>query len=213
MELLEEREKIVEYGKKLITARLTKATGGNLSIFNKSKELIAISPSGMDYFETTKEDIVIIDLDNNIKEGSRKPSSESKMHLEIYKNREDATAVVHTHSTFATTIATLNWEIPPLHYLVAFAGTKVPCAKYATYGTAELAKNVVDALNKSFKACLLSNHGLISTGNSIEEAFTIAEITEFMAELFYRTKCIGKPVLLKKNEIEKNIEKFRNYGQ
>ena len=98
---------------------------------------IAISPRGMDYFETKPEDIVLINLEGNIIEGLRKPSSEAKMHILIYKNRSDANSVVHTHSTFATTIATLNWEIPPLHYLVAFAGLKVPCAKYASYGTIE----------------------------------------------------------------------------
>lgn len=213
MELKTERELIVAYGKKMIQSHLTKGTGGNISIFNKSKQLMLISPSGMDYFETKAEDIVLMDLDENIIEGNRKPSSEAKMHIAIYKNRNDANAIIHTHSTFATTIATLNWEIPPLHYLVAFAGIKVPCAKYASYGTLELAENTVNALGNDYKATLLANHGLISLGRNIEEAFSIAEIIEFMAEIYYRTKCIGKPILLGKDEMQKMIKKFKTYGQ
>jgi L-fuculose-phosphate aldolase len=213
MELKNERDFIVEYGKKLIKSHLTKGTGGNISIFNESRKVMAISPSGMDYFETKPEDIVLMDLDEHIIEGNRKPSSEAKMHIAIYKNRNDAAAVIHTHSTFATTIATLNWEIPSLHYLVAFAGTKVPCAKYASYGTIELAENTVKSLGSDYKATLLANHGLISLGRNISDAFAVAEIIEFMAEIYYRTKSIGTPVLLSKEEMLKMIDKFKTYGQ
>ena len=128
---------------------------------------IAISPRGMDYFETKPENIVLINLDGNIIEGLRKPSSEAKMHILIYKNRSDANSVVHTHSTFATTIATLNWEIPPLHYLVAFDGLKVPVQSMLVMVQLN-AENVVNALGKDYKTTLLSNHGLISVGYNIE---------------------------------------------
>lgn len=213
MHLIEERKLIVEYGKKLITCNLTKGTGGNISVYNREKNIIAISPSGMDYFQTTPEDVVLIDIEGNIIEACRKPSSEVKMHIIFYKNRDDVNSVVHTHSTFATTIATLNWDIPPIHYLMAFAGTKVPCSQYATFGTEEIAENANKAMGKEFKATLLANHGLLTVGKNIAEAFSIAEIIEFMAEIYYRTKCIGNPTLIDKKEMQLMIEKFRSYGQ
>ena len=215
MEMIEERKLLVEFGKKMVTSNLTKGTGGNISIYNSNKNLVAITPSGIDYFQTKPEDIVLIDLEGTVIEGNRKPSSEFKMHSIFYKNRkkDNINAVVHTHSIFATTIATLNWEIPSLHYLVAFAGIKVPCTKYVTYGTSELAENAYKTMGDEYKAVLLANHGLLSIGKNIGEAFSIAEIIEFMAEIYYRTKCIGDPVILDKKEMEMMIEKFKTYGQ
>ena len=128
---------------KLITNNLTTGSGGNISIFNREKGLVAVSPSGLDYFETKIEDIVIVDLDGNIIEGNLKPSSETGMHLIFYKNREDANAIVHTHSKFATAIACMGWDLEPVHYLIGFAGYDVKCAKYATYGSQELAENAL----------------------------------------------------------------------
>ena len=99
-----ERKLIVEYGKLLVTKGLTTGTGGNISIFDKEKKYFAISPSGIDYFETEPEDVVIMDLDGKVVEGERKPSSEWMMHLIFYKKRDDVEAVVHTHSRFSSTI-------------------------------------------------------------------------------------------------------------
>ena len=98
MLLEKERELVVEYGKKLITAGLTRGTGGNISVINKKESLMAISPSGMDYFETEPGDVVIMDLEGEIVDGFRKPSSEWRMHLIFYQKREDVGAVVHTLS-------------------------------------------------------------------------------------------------------------------
>jgi len=110
--LEEKRQVIVEYGKKLIAAGLTRGTGGNISVLDEKSKLMAISPSGMDYFETKPEDVVVMDLNGKIVDGFRKPSSEWRMHLIFYQKREDVGAVVHTHSMFATTLATLHWEVP-----------------------------------------------------------------------------------------------------
>ena len=113
---------------------LTTGTGGNLSIFDRKKKLVAISPSGMDYFDVTAEDVVIIDLEGNVVEGNRTPSSEVSMHLIYYNKRNDIEAVVHTHSTYATTISCLNWDAGrPLFSRIC--RRRVRCAEYATYGT------------------------------------------------------------------------------
>ena len=103
MLLQKEREQIVDYGKKLITCGLTKGTGGNISIAVRDEDLMVISPSGIDYFETEPEDVVVLRIsDGSVVEGKRKPSSEHALHRIFYTDRDDIDAVVHTHSTYAT---------------------------------------------------------------------------------------------------------------
>ncbi len=113
MLMQEEREALVEYGKKLSRARLCPGTSGNLSIYDPDSGLMAITPSGMDYFEPRPEDIVITDLDGNIVDGNRKPSSELNLHAAFYKRKTDVRAVVHTHSVFCTTLGILGSRSAP----------------------------------------------------------------------------------------------------
>ena len=212
MLLQKEREQIVEYGKKLIETNLTKGTGGNLSIFNREKQLMCISPSGIDYFKTRAEDVVVLDLDGNKIEGDREPSSEYDMHRIFYKNRNDIDAIIHTHTMYATTVSCLNWDLPPVHYMLALAGKNVRCAEYATYGTKELAENAFAAMEDR-KAVLLANHGLLCGAKDIANAFNITEEIEYCAELYYRTKAIGEPVIIQNEEMDLMMEKFKTYGQ
>ncbi|NLV76463.1 MAG: L-fuculose-phosphate aldolase [Tissierellia bacterium] len=212
MLLENERNLVVEYGKKLIENNLTTGTGGNISIFNREKGLMAISPSGIDYFKTTPKDIVILDLDGKIVDGFRKPSSEQDMHRIFYKNRQDINAVVHTHSIYATTIACLHWDLPAVHYLIGFAGNDVKCIDYKTFGTEELAQAALEGMKDRY-AVLLGNHGLLAGGNDIEYAFNTAEEIEFCCEVYYRTKCIGEPVILTEDQMNIVLEKFKTYGQ
>lgn len=210
MLLKEERELVVEYGKKLITHKLTTGSGGNVSILNKEKQLVAISPSGEDYFETKAKDVVIVDLDGNVVDGEKRPSSELGMHLIFYKNRNDISAIVHTHSIFATTIASMGWSLPAVHYLVGLAGTDVKCAKYATYGSKELAENALEAIGNR-NAVLLQNHGLIALGEDLQGAFSTAEHLEFVSELYYRTKNLGEPNILTDEQMGEVMKKFGTY--
>lgn len=212
MILLKERQEIVEYGKKLVTSGLTKGTGGNLSIYNREEGLMAISPSGIDYFEIRPEDVVVLDLDCNIVDGDKKPSSELEMHRIFYKNRDDIDAIIHTHSTYATVLSCLNIPLPPVHYLVALAGLDVRCAKYATFGTEELAKNAFEAMKDRY-AVLLANHGLLAGAKDLANAFNITEEIEYCAELYIKAKAIGEPVILPEEEMELMLEKFKTYGQ
>ncbi|MBE9912422.1 L-fuculose-phosphate aldolase [Paenibacillus donghaensis] len=213
MLLEEERKLVVKYGQKLITSGLTSGTGGNISVFNREKGLLAISPSGIDYFETEPEDVVITDVDGNIVDGIRKPSSELGMHRIFYKNRDDINAVVHSHSMYSTTLATLRWELPASNYMVAMAGGKnVQCAEYASFGTMELAENAFRAMKDRY-AVFLANHGLLTGSYDLLNAFSIAEEIERCAESYYRAKSIGEPVLLSDEEMELMIEKFKSYGQ
>ena len=210
--LQKERESIVKYGRKLVTANLTKGTGGNLSIFNREKQLMAISPSGIDYFKIKPENVVVLDMEGNQIDGDKLPSSEYEMHRIFYANRTDLDAIIHTHTIYATTIACLNWDLPPVHYMVALAGLNVRCAEYATYGTKKLAENAFKAMEDR-NAVLLANHGLLAGAKDLANAFNITEEIEYCAELYYRSKSIGEPVILSEEEMKIMLEKFKTYGQ
>lgn len=212
MLLRKEREEVVRFGRKLVSAQLTSGTGGNLSIFSRSDGLLAISPSGIEYDEMEPEDVPVVDARGLIVEGGRKPSSELGFHLALYNKRPDIRAVVHTHSVYATTMACLNWEIPAVHYLVAFSGHKVPLAPYATFGSDELAANVAAAIGEH-NAVLLANHGLAAVGPNLATAFAVAEEIELVARIYYQAKSIGEPVILPRDEMSRVIEKFAVYGQ
>jgi L-fuculose-phosphate aldolase len=210
--LAHEREQICRFGRKLLEDRLTRGTSGNLSICNREAGLIAISPSGLDYLETTSDDIVILDLDGNIVEEPRKPSSEHALHRFIYQNRDDVSAVVHTHSTFATVLSCLGWDLPAVHYMLTLAGENVRCSRYATFGTEDLARNALEALADR-NAVFLANHGFVAAGANLTAAYAVAIETEFCAELYWRSRCVGEPVLLEKAEMKSMKELFQSYGQ
>lgn len=209
---MKERQAVVDYCKLMMARGLTKGTGGNISIFDRDSGYMIISPSGIDYDVLTAEDVSIVDLKGNLVAGEKKPSSEFPMHAIFYARRDDINAIVHTHSPFATTIASLRWDLPAVSYLVAFAGKNVRCASYATFGTQELAEHAFEGM-KDRKAVLLANHGLLAGATNIATAFAVAEEIEFCCEVYTRTKAIGEPVILEDAEMDVMAEKFKSYGQ
>ncbi|MDO5690641.1 MAG: L-fuculose-phosphate aldolase [Tissierellia bacterium] len=206
------RHEIIQYGKALVDTNLTKGTGGNLSVYDPETGLMAITPTGIDFYEIQPEDIVIMKLDGTIVEGDKKPSSEWVMHAIQYERRDDITAVIHAHTTYATVIATLRQELPPSHYMIAVAGPNVRCARYATYGSPELAENAYEAMLDRY-AVLLANHGILAGTYSLANAFNIIEEVEYCAQIYYMAKSIGDPVILDDAEMAKMAVKFQNYGQ
>lgn len=210
---LEEKKELVEYGKKMSAEGLSSGTSGNLSIYLKEEGVVLITPSGIGYFDTEPEDIVVMDLDGNIVEGSRKPSSEWHLHTLFYKNKPEAGAVVHTHSKYCTTLSTLRMPIKAVHYVIADAGTdEVPCAPYRRYGTEELAKVAVESARKS-NAVLLANHGIVVCGKNLKSAYGLAKGMEYVAEIQVTAMSVGEPVVLTKEEMEEVMEGFKTYGQ
>ena len=213
MLLQKEREDVVKYCRKMITAGLTKGTGGNISILNRQSGLMAVSPSGIDYFEMEVEDVVVMDLEGKIVDGRRKPSSEYELHRIFYVKRQDIDAVVHTHSIYSTVLATLRLPLPASSYLVAYSGLDVRCAEYASFGTTELAERTFAAMTDRF-AVLMANHGLLAGSKDILNAFNIAEQIEHCAEVYVKARAIGDPVILDTEEMKKMIVQFGSfYGQ
>jgi len=211
MILSNERTAIVKFGNKMLAAGLTTGSGGNLSCYNREKDLIAITPSGIEYPDMTPGDILVVSPDGTVVDGANTPSSETGFHLALYRTRTDINSVVHTHSTYATTFACLNREIPAVHYLVGFAGNKVPLAPYATFGTPELADAITSSIG-DYNAVLLANHGLVAVGPTLLKAFNTAEEIELVARLCFQAESIGTPVILSDQEMERVINKFAHYG-
>lgn len=212
MLLKEIREEIVRYSRQLVTSGLTIGTGGNISVYDPETQLFAITPSGVDYFEMDAKDVVVLDIDGNVVEGNRKPSSEVELHRIFYVRRPDIRAVVHAHSTYCTVLATNRMELPASSYLVAFAGKNVRCGEYASFGTSELAENTFRAM-EGRQAALMANHGLITGAESLLRAFDIAQQIEFCAKVYVKAKAIGTPVILDDEEMERMIVRFQTYGQ
>lgn len=213
MLLEKERILVVEYGKKLVSSRLTRGTGGNLSVINREQNLIAIGPSGMDYFDVTPEDVCVVTPVGEVREGKRKPSSELSLHLLIYERRPEFSAVIHSHAAYATAVSCLNIDLPPVHYMTALSGEKeVTCAKYALFGTRELAENVLSAMEGK-SAALMANHGMVAAAETMAGAFEITDEIEFCAKLYCVCKAAGSPVFLSDPQMEEVLEKFKTYGQ
>ena len=208
-----EREQLVEYGKKLSRAGLCPGTSGNLSICDHGSGLMAITPSGMDYFATMPEDIVVTDLDAHVVEGNRKPSSEWALHTAFYRRKSEARAVIHTHSVYCTTLGIAGEPIRAVHFVIGTANAReIPLAPYVTFGTEELAETAVRACVDG-NAVLLANHGIVVCGGSLEDAFSLAVNLEYVAELQYRAMCIGSPSVLSREQVDAAIRRFGSYGQ
>lgn len=208
-----ERALLVEYGKKMSSEGLSSGTSGNLSIYDPDKNLVLITPSGIGYFDTQPEDIVVMTLDGEIVEGDRKPSSEWHLHTLFYKKKPEARGVVHTHSVFCTTLAALRMPLQAAHYVIADAGVaEVPCAPYRRFGTEELARVAMESIGES-NAVLLANHGIVVCGKDLKSAYGLAKGMEYCAEIQWRAMSVGKPVILSDEEMGAVLEGFKTYGQ
>ena len=208
------REEVVLICRRMRASGLVAGTEGNVSARTPDGNIL-VSPSGLDYAVMEPEDVVLVDPGGAVIEGPFEPSVETPMHTGIYRARPDASGIVHTHARFSTTLACLSWEIPPVHYMLANLSDegRVPVARYATYGTEELASNAAEALGSAHRACLLRNHGTICVGSTVSEAYSRTELLEQMAEVYYRARAAGDPVVLSAGEMAEVAAKIHDYGQ
>lgn len=207
--LMREREAVARLGRRMLDRGLTRGTGGNVSI--RVGDMVAVSPSGVPYADVTPERVPVVDVDGDVLVGEDAPSSELPMHAAVYRTRGDVGAIVHTHSPYASTFASLGRPIPASHYLIAYAGGEVPVAGYAPPGSEELGVLAADALGEDRTACLLQNHGVVAVGENGRAALETAEMVEYCAQIHYQAQCIGDPIVLDDEAVETLVEAFEDY--
>ena len=206
----------VDAGLRLINSGLTVATWGNISARDPEKDLVYLTPSGMDYSVITPDDIVVCDMDRNVVEGSRKPTIEKDLHIESYRARPDINAIVHTHAVDSTVFACMGEDIPVITDEAAqVLGGPVKRAEYALPGTMDLAYNCVKALGKDSMACLLQSHGAVCLGFDMNEAFRVSKVLEMTALIYYKIRSIGARALPMSEEDIAFMRDFmkNKYGQ
>ncbi len=191
-------------------AGINQGSAGNVSA--RFAEGFLITPSALAYDRLKRDDIVLLDLDGNTRD-ARRPSSEWRMHRDIYASRPDAGAVLHAHSTFATALSCLRLDIPAFHYMVAVAGGRdIRCADYALFGTQALSDAMLAALEDR-RACLLGTHGMICYDADLERALKLGIEVETLAKQYWHARQAGEPVILSDAEMDAVLEKFAGYGR
>lgn len=183
---------------------------GNVSIRVKEndKEFVLITPSNVRYDELKPEDILIINMEGEVIEGEMNPSSEKKMHLGIYKAREDVNAIIHAHSVYSSILGSLRLSLPPVvEEMVPYLGGEITCAEYGEAGSEELAENVVKDLGEK-NAIFLANHGNVCCGSHLDGAYTVLKYLERGAQIYYMAKLIGNPTLLPDEVVDYEKEIF-----
>ena len=207
------KEEIIKYSKKLNLTNLSALRSGNISVRTKEKGVngFFITPSGKKYSSLKSKDIVFVSLKGVFDKKKGRPSSEWRFHQDIYTNKKCCKAIVHSHSLNATALSTHRVKIPAFNYMVAIAGgIDIKCAEYATFGTRKLSNNIIKAL-KDRTACLIANHGQITYGSSLDEAFELAEEIENISKQYILARQLGNPKILSLNQMEKVLNKFKNY--
>ncbi len=206
MKYLIQRKAIVE-----VAHELSHGKTGNLSV--RVDEGFLITPTGIANDDLEADQIVFMSMDGESDRDQLKPSSEWRFHRDLYVNRKDVNAIIHTHSTYATVLACHQKEIPPFHYMIAEAGgDTIRCADYATFGTQQLSDNIIVAMEDR-KACLMANHGMLAVGENLKKTRDLSDQVEELARQYVLALQIGEPVILSKKEIAINIEKFKSYGK
>ena len=209
---LQLRTGIVTACRRMNALGINQGTSGNISA--RYGDRMLITPSGVPYDDMSPDDIAAMPIEGEYGswEGPLAPSTEWRFHHDITRARTEIGAIVHTHSTYATTLAIARKEIPACHYMIAAAGgSTIRCANYATYGTKELSNNALAALEER-TCCLLANHGMIATGANLDKAMWLAVELETIAKQYYLSLSIGGPVLLPDDEIARVMEGFKSYG-
>ena len=196
------RKKVFETGLKMAEARLVVAKEGNVSARIPGEEKIAITPSQIPYDIMKLDDILIVGFDEKILLGKPKPSTETKMHIAVYKARSDVGGVIHTHSPFASALSCVGGKIPALlDEQTVFLGGDIGTAPYALAGTAEIGANAAQALSER-DGTMLSNHGTICCGKNLDEALRNAILLEKLAMIYITAKTIGEIIPIPANIAE-----------
>lgn len=210
-----EREEVIATCIAMDASGINQGTSGNVSVRVDGGFLI--TPSGLPYHTMRPDQVVFMDLEGGYY-GDFLPSSEWRMHYDVYKAKPAAKAIVHAHPTFCTAMSAQRRNIPAFHYMVGIAGGKeVRCADYATFGSQELSDSVLAAFGEDTKACLMANHGMICFDKSLSSALKLAVEVECLAKQFTTSmsfvSTMGPPTILGDEEMDVILAKFKTYGK
>ena len=207
----EARASIVRACQEMGSLGINQGTSGNISL--RTTDGILVTPSGMPYSAMHPEDIVFMAMDGKWQaRDANVPSTEWRFHLDILRTKPEVNAVVHAHPIYCSTLAIMGKAIPAIHYMIAAGGGRdIPCAPYAQYGTDELSKIALLALQHRH-ACLLAHHGLIATGSSLAKAMWLAVEVEVLARQYHGCLQIGDPPTLPDDEIDSILKRWGDYG-
>ncbi|MCF6526289.1 class II aldolase/adducin family protein [Streptomyces sp. JJ36] len=202
---------VVRTARRTVADGLVVGTSGNVSA--RVDDTVLVTPTGVSYDRLGPDDLCAVDLAGRPVAGTLRPTSELPLHLAVYAST-GARAVVHTHAVHATAVSTLVDELPAVHYLTAALGGPVRVAPYATYGSEELAWHVRTAL-RDRTGCLLANHGAVTCGTSLDQAYERAAQLEWMCRVWLAASSVpGRtPALLPTAELDRVTAKLRGYGQ
>lgn len=212
MELSAEREAVADACQRLAREGLVIGTAGNVSV--RVGDSVVVTPTGGVFAELRPDELTVIDLDGEIVDGELAPTSEVALHLGVYGRLGWPGAVVHTHSPMGTALSCVLDELPAVHYQMLSLGGAVPVAPYATFGTAELADNVIGALAER-TAALMQNHGAIAIGPDLDAAVENALLLEWSCTLYWRARMIGEPSVLDSDQLADvmRVVQERGYGK
>jgi L-fuculose-phosphate aldolase len=199
---------LLQISQRLIELGLNRGTSGNASV--RDGDNILITPSALPVSAMTPASMVSMDLKGNVLRGG-KPSSEWRIHSDVLAARPEVGAVIHTHSTFATTLACLRRDVPAVHYTIAIAGgDSIRCAPYSVFGEQTLSDHALEALHDR-KACLLANHGMIALGKDLDDALAVTIEVENICEIYWRALQAGEPHILTAQQMHEVKLKFADY--
>ncbi len=208
------REELWHLHLELPKNELVKWTGGNISARDRESNLVVIKPSGVRYEQLRPEDMVVVDLEGRVVEGTLKPSSDTQSHLYIYRHRPDVGGIVHTHSPYATAFAALGRPIPVV--LTAMAdefGGPIPCGRFALIGSEAIGKAVLEAIGDS-SAVLLKHHGVFTLGPNAEAAVKAAVMAEDVARTVWLALQLGEPEEIAPEDVARLHHRYTHvYGQ
>lgn len=212
------REALIEAARGMNPANLNRGAAGNLSArcVEGGVAGFLVTPTGMAYESLQPADLAFVRQDSGEIPawiGPRKPSSEWRLHRDLYAAMPQVNAVLHAHAPFATALACLRRDIPPFHYMMArFGGDSIRCADYALFGTQALSDAMLAAM-EGRSGCLLANHGLVVTADSVVTVLDRAIEFEALCEQYWRACQAGTPVLLSPAEMADALAAFRDYGK
>ena len=211
------RQQVVDVGLEALERGVVHGTAGNMSVRDPESGLIAISPSGMPYPTVTAADVVVVNDQGGVVDGTRKPSSETPLHTMVLRTFPNVGAVVHTHAHYSTVVSCIRRELPPILTEVVLAVGAIPVTRYGLTGTPDFGESVVEVMTPETKAVIIKNHGLVCMGKDFAEALLWAEIVEEAAKVYVHALSANggrEPDLVPAELVPEMLAHFRaNYGQ